>query len=88
MRGFAVTLGIGLTDTIHFMMHYRRRTRVLGDNVQSAVQTTIREIGRPLVMTSLVHVAGFAIFLIETTIAARAVRVRSELLQHTVDEGG
>jgi hypothetical protein len=31
--------------------------------------------------------AAFAIVLIETTIAARAVRVRSELLQHTVDEG-
>ena len=31
--------------------------------------------------------AGFAVFLIETTIAARAVRVRSDLLQHTVDEG-
>ena len=30
--------------------------------------------------------AGFAVFLIETTIAARAVRIRSELLQHTVDE--
>ena len=30
--------------------------------------------------------AGFAVFLIETTVAARAVRVRSELLQHTVDE--
>ena len=30
--------------------------------------------------------AGFAVFLVETTIAARAVRVRSELLQHTVDE--
>ena len=30
--------------------------------------------------------AGFAIFLIETTIAGRAVRIRSELLQHTVDE--
>jgi hypothetical protein len=30
--------------------------------------------------------AGFAVFLIEATIAARAVRVRSELLQHTVDE--
>jgi hypothetical protein len=29
---------------------------------------------------------GFGAFLIETTIAARAVRVRSELLQHTVDE--
>jgi hypothetical protein len=31
--------------------------------------------------------AGFAVFLIETTIAARAVRIRSELLQHRVDEG-
>ena len=31
--------------------------------------------------------AGFAVFLLETTIAGRAVRVRSELLQHTVDEG-
>src|SRR3954471_3956185 len=30
--------------------------------------------------------AGFAVFLIETTIAARAVRIRSELLQHTVDD--
>ena len=30
--------------------------------------------------------AGFAVFLIETTIAGRAVRIRSELLQHTVDE--
>ena len=31
--------------------------------------------------------AAFVFFLIETTVAARAVRVRSELLQHTVDEG-
>lgn len=31
---------------------------------------------------------GFAIFLIETQVGSRAVRVRSELLQHTVDEAG
>lgn len=31
--------------------------------------------------------AGFAVFLLETTLAGRAVRVRSELLQHTVDDG-
>lgn len=31
--------------------------------------------------------AAFAVFLIETTVAGRAVRVRSELLQHTVDDG-
>ena len=32
--------------------------------------------------------AAFAVFLIETMVAARAVRIRSELLQHTVDEKG
>jgi hypothetical protein len=41
-----------------------------------------------LFMGSMLSIgAGFAVFLVETTIAARAVRVRSELLQHTVDEG-
>jgi uncharacterized protein DUF2721 len=30
--------------------------------------------------------AGFAVFLFETRLGARAVRVRSELLQHRVDE--
>lgn len=30
--------------------------------------------------------SAFVVFLVETTVAARAVRVRSELLQHTVDE--
>jgi hypothetical protein len=41
-----------------------------------------------LFMASMLTIgAGFAVFLVETTIAARAVRIRSELLQHTVDEG-
>jgi hypothetical protein len=31
---------------------------------------------------------GFALFLVETRVGSRAVRVRSELLQHTVDEAG
>jgi hypothetical protein len=42
-----------------------------------------------LFMASMLTIgAAFAVFLLETTIAARAVRVRSELLQHTVDESG
>lgn len=41
-----------------------------------------------LFMASMLAIgAAFAVFLLETTIAARAVRIRSELLQHTVDEG-
>ena len=40
-----------------------------------------------LFMASMLTIgAGFGFFLVETTVAARAVRVRSELLQHTVDE--
>jgi hypothetical protein len=40
-----------------------------------------------LFMASMLTIgAGFAVFLLETTVAARAVRIRSELLQHTVDE--
>ena len=40
-----------------------------------------------LFMASMVTIGGaFGVFLIETTVAARAVRVRSELLQHQADE--
>ena len=40
------------------------------------------------IASMLVIGLGFAIFLFETMLASRAVRVRSELLQHQVDEGG
>lgn len=40
-----------------------------------------------LFMASMVTIgAAFGVFLIETTIAARAVRVRSELLQHQAED--
>jgi hypothetical protein len=40
-----------------------------------------------LFMVSMVAIGGaFGVFLIETTVAARAVRVRSELLQHQAEE--
>jgi predicted RND superfamily exporter protein len=58
-----VALGIALNDTIHFILYYRHLTRDLGKPVAQAVTTTVADLGRPLVMTSLVHVAGFAIFL-------------------------
>src|SRR3954452_5459910 len=42
-----------------------------------------------LFMASMLAIgAAFGVFLVETTIAARAVRIRSELLQHRVDETG
>ena len=44
------------------------------------------EIGWLFMASMLCIGAAFAVFLLETTIAGRAVRVRSELLQHRVDE--
>jgi hypothetical protein len=40
------------------------------------------EIALLFIASMLAIGAGFVVFLVETTIAARAVRVRSELLQH------
>jgi hypothetical protein len=41
-----------------------------------------------LFIASMITIAtGFAIFLIETRLGSRSVRVRSEVLQHRVDEG-
>ena len=58
-----IALGIALNDTIHFLLHYRMRTRVEGMPKREAILLTIATIGRPVVWTSLVHMAGFAIFL-------------------------
>lgn len=57
-----VALGVALNDTVHFMMHYRRR-RLEGYATEEAVADTFAEIGRPIVLTSIVTCFGFAIFL-------------------------
>ena len=45
------------------------------------------EIALLFIASMLTIGGGFAVFLYETMVASRAVRVRSELLQHTVDDG-
>lgn len=57
-----VALGIALNDTIHFVLHYRGLTRDEGETISLAIDDTLRHIGRPIVLTSLVHLAGFSIF--------------------------
>lgn len=58
-----IALGIALNDTVHFLMHYRGR-RLEGETTESALENTFGEIGRPIILTSVVNVAGFAIFMI------------------------
>jgi len=58
-----IALGVGLNDTIHFVMHYKR-LRDTGEGVDIALRETYAEIGRPIVLTSIVNCVGFSIFLL------------------------
>ncbi len=58
-----IALGVGLNDTVHFVMHYRGR-RLEGASTETALQGTFGEIGRPIIITSLVNCVGFGIFVL------------------------
>ena len=57
----AMTLGIVVDDTVHFLSKYRRARHELGHASPDAVRVAFRTVGRALVTTSLVLVAGFVV---------------------------
>ena len=56
-----MTLGIVVDDTVHFLSKYRRARRELGCAPPDAVRLAFRTVGRALLTTSLVLVAGFVV---------------------------
>ena len=56
-----MTLGIVVDDTVHFLSKYRRARRELGCASPDAVRVAFRTVGRALLTTSLVLVAGFIV---------------------------
>ena len=54
-----MTLGIVVDDTVHFLSKYRRARREFGCAPPDAVRVAFRTVGRALLTTSLVLVAGF-----------------------------
>lgn len=58
-----VALGVALNDTVHFVMHYHRR-RLDGATTEQSLSATFGEVGRPIVLTSVVNCLGFGIFLL------------------------
>ena len=58
-----IALGIALNDTIHFVVHYRLQKRDPNKQVQDAIAVTFQHVGRPILLTSLIHMIGFSIFL-------------------------
>ncbi len=58
----AITFGIAVDDTIHFMTKYLA-CRNAGDHPKQAIRTALTETGRALVYTSLILFCGFSILL-------------------------
>ena len=57
----AMTLGIVVDDTVHFLSRYQRTRRELGSTSSDAILTAFRTVGQALLTTSLVLVAGFVV---------------------------
>ena len=58
---FGMTLGIIVDDTVHFMSKFLRARRELGYTAQAAVVYAFETVGRALVTTTIVLIAGFAV---------------------------
>lgn len=59
-----IALGIAVNDTMHFVLHYQRFRNENGFGTRRALVQTIGDLGRPIVLTSVVHIAGFTVFLL------------------------
>ena len=56
-----IAIGIGVDDTIHFLMRFRIESRRCKD-VQTAIERTFHFSGRGIVITTVILVAGFSPF--------------------------
>ena len=56
-----MTLGIVVDDTVHFLSKYRRARIELGHSASEAVRYAFRTVGRALLVTSVVLIAGFLV---------------------------
>ena len=57
-----IAMGIAIDDTMHFLVAYRAR-RSAGATSEHAARECILEVGRPIVMTSIMLVVGFLVIL-------------------------
>lgn len=58
---FGMTLGIIVDDTVHFMSKFLRARRELGYDAKQAVVYAFQTVGKALVTTTIVLIAGFAV---------------------------
>lgn len=58
---FGMTLGIIVDDTVHFMSKFLRARRELGYDAKQAVVYAFETVGKALVTTTIVLIAGFSV---------------------------
>ena len=59
----SVAVGAGIDDAIHFLLRYKNNLRNSDLTVLQIVATTIKETGRPIILTTLSIIAGMLMFL-------------------------
>jgi predicted RND superfamily exporter protein len=60
---FSLTLGIVVDDTVHFFSKYIRARQQLGKSAADGVRYAFHTVGKPLLVTTIVLVAGFSILM-------------------------
>ena len=60
----SVALGIAADDTIHFISRFRKELHSKQSSPQNALRETIISVGRAILFTSAINIAGFLILLI------------------------
>lgn len=56
----SIALGLVVDDTVHFMVQLKRRARA-GDSMSEAIAGTLQRAGRPIILTSVILMAGFLV---------------------------
>ena len=76
----AMTVGIVVDDTVHFLSKYRRARREHGQDPEAAVRYAFDTAGRALVTTTFVLVAGFLILVFSPFVPTAQVGVLTALI--------
>jgi predicted RND superfamily exporter protein len=67
---FSVSLGIAVDDTIHYISRFREEYFRTGDAIP-AMYGTLRSAGRAILLTTLIMISGFSVFLVSSFKAAQ-----------------
>ena len=76
----AMTVGIVVDDTVHFLSKYRRARREYGQGPEEAVRYAFDTAGRALITTTVVLVAGFLIFVFSPFVPTAQVGVLTAMI--------